>query len=370
MSARQQSATIAVFDFRYSISHLPTVSACQPFVRPGRLDAKGYPGLRKEKMKIGQILHLENRDAGFVQFQFSLPCSAIIARIVMAISIGTQLGSYEIAALLGKGGMGEVYRARDTKLKRDVAIKILPDEFARNADRVSRFQREAEVLASLNHPNIAGIYDLEEAHGSRFLVLELVEGDTLADILSKRGALPVDEALHIAKQICEALEAAHEKGIIHRDLKPANIKILPDGKVKVLDFGLAKAMEGKTSSANISNSPTLSMARTQQGLILGTAAYMSPEQASGKNLDKRTDIWAFGCVLYEMLTGRPAFEGDDVTRILARILEREPDWTLLPTGVPSRLKELLRLCLQKDVRKRRSDAADVRIDIEQAVSVE
>src|SRR5438093_12936203 len=281
MSARQQSATIAVFDFRYSISHLPTVSACQPFVRPGRLDAKGYPGLRKEKMKIGQILHLENRDAGFVQFQFSLPCSAIIARIVMAISIGTQLGSYEIAALLGKGGMGEVYRARDTKLKRDVAIKILPDEFARNADRVSRFQREAEVLASLNHPNIAGIYDLEEAHGSRFLVLELVEGDTLADVLSKRGALPVDEALHIAKQICEALEAAHEKGIIHRDLKPANIKLTPEDKVKVLDFGLAKALAGDARDVDASNSTTISMTETQHGVILGTAADIGLEQTIG-----------------------------------------------------------------------------------------
>src|SRR5438093_2741828 len=190
MSARQQSATIAVFDFRYSISHLPTVSACQPFVRPGRLDAKGYPGLRKEKMKIGQILHLENRDAGFVQFQFSLPCSAIIARIVMAISIGTQLGSHEITALLGKGGMGEVYRARDTKLKRDVAIKILPDEFARDADRVSRFQREAELLAALNHSNIAGIHELAVAGSARFLVLELVEGETLAERIA-RGALPV-----------------------------------------------------------------------------------------------------------------------------------------------------------------------------------
>src|SRR5438093_3997643 len=344
MSARQQSATIAVFDFRYSISHLPTVSACQPFVRPGRLDAKGYPGLRKEKMKIGQILHLENRDAGFVQFQFSLPCSAIIARIVMAISIGTQLGSHEITALLGKGGMGEVYRARDTKLKRDVAIKILPDEFARDADRVSRFQREAELLASLNHPNIAGIYDLEEAHGSRFVVVELVEGDTLADILSKRGALPVDEALHIAKQICEALEAAHEKGIIHRDLKPANIKVMADGKVKVLDFGLAKAMEPNATNAALSNSPTLSLAATNAGVILGTAPYMSPEQAKGRTVDKRTDIFAFGAVLFEMLAGRPALDGQDVSEILARIVMAEPDWSRLPGSVSPRIRELLRRC--------------------------
>src|SRR5688572_16596664 len=196
--------------------------------------------------------------------------------------------------------MGEVYRARDTKLKREVAIKILPDEFSRDPDRVGRFQREAEVLASLNHPNIAAIYDLQEANGSRFLVLELVEGETLAERI-KRGPLPVDEALNIAKSICEALEAAHEKGVIHRDLKPANVKITPDGKVKVLDFGLAKAFETEASKANLSQSPTLSLAATMQGMILGTAAYMSPEQAKGLTLDRRTDIFAFGAVLYEML---------------------------------------------------------------------
>ena len=217
----------------------------------------------------------------------------------MGVTIGTQLGSYEITALLGKGGMGEVYRAKDAKLKREVAIKILPEEFSRDHDRASRFQREAEVLASLNHSNIAAIYDLQEAGGRRFLVLELVEGETLADRIA-RGPVPVDEALQIAKQICEAFEAAHEKGIVHRDLKPANVKITPEGKLKVLDFGLAKAMETGPAGATMANSPTLSMAATNAGVILGTAAYMSPEQARGKGIDKRSDIWAFGCVLYEM----------------------------------------------------------------------
>jgi eukaryotic-like serine/threonine-protein kinase len=285
----------------------------------------------------------------------------------MSLEVGQQLGSYEIVSLLGKGGMGEVYRARDSKLKRDVAIKVLPEEFSRDHDRVSRFQREAEVLASLNHTNIGSIYDLQEANGSRFLIMELVEGETLAERI-QRGALPVDEALQIAKSICEALEAAHEKGIIHRDLKPSNVKILPDGKVKVLDFGLAKAVETSPANPAVSHSPTLSMAATNAGLILGTAAYMSPEQAKGRHVDRRTDIFAFGCVLYEMLTGRAAFDGEDVTDILSRILQREPDWTLLPSNVPARIRELLQLCLQKDVRKRRSDAADVRIDIEQALA--
>ncbi len=285
----------------------------------------------------------------------------------MGVTIGTQLGSVEILSLLGRGGMGEVYRARDTKLKREVAIKILPDEFSRDHDRVARFQREAEVLASLNHPNIAAIYDLEEANGSRFLVLELVEGETLAERI-KRGPIPVDESLNIAKSICEALEAAHEKNVVHRDLKPANVKITPEGKVKVLDFGLAKAFAAEASKANLSQSPTLSMAATNAGVILGTAAYMSPEQAKGRTVEKRTDIFAFGCVLYEMLTGRPAFEGEDIPEILSRVLQREPDWALLPANVPPRIQELLRLCLKKDIRKRRSDAADVRIDIEEALT--
>jgi serine/threonine protein kinase len=225
----------------------------------------------------------------------------------MSVDVGTRLGSLEITALLGKGGMGEVYRARDTKLKRDVAIKILPDEFSRDADRVSRFQREAELLASLNHPNIAAIYDVQEASGSRFLILELIEGETLADRIG-RGPIQVDEALDIAKYICEALEAAHEKGIVHRDLKPANVKITPEGKVKVLDFGLAKAMETQSPNATLSNSPTM-LSGTTGGMIVGTAAYMSPEQARGRAADQRSDVFALGCVLFEMLTGQQAFQG-------------------------------------------------------------
>jgi eukaryotic-like serine/threonine-protein kinase len=234
----------------------------------------------------------------------------------MSVTVGTQLGSHEIIGMLGKGGMGKVYRARDTKLKREVAIKILPDEFSRDPDRVRRFQREAEVLASLNHPNIAAIHSLEEANGSRFLVLELIEGETLAERI-QRGPVPIDEALGIAKSICEALEAAHEKGIVHRDLKPANIKLTRAGQVKVLDFGLAKVREVE-AVPDISNSPTL-LSGSTPGVVMGTAAYMSPEQARGKQVDKRTDIWAFGCVLYEMLTAKQAFSGEDLTEILTRL---------------------------------------------------
>src|SRR5512147_1102695 len=220
--------------------------------------------------------------------------------------IGKTLGNFEITSQLGRGGMGEVYQAKDQKLGRDVAIKVLPEKFATDADRLARFQREAKLLASLNHPNIAAIYGLEESNGTSFLVLELVEGETLADQI-KRGPIPVEESLKLALQIAEALEAAHEKGVIHRDLKPANIKVTHDGKVKVLDFGLAKAFAGEQAELNLSNSPTLSEAATKQGFILGTAAYMSPEQARGRAVDKRADIWAFGVVLFEMLTGRSLF---------------------------------------------------------------
>src|ERR1700694_2587007 len=229
----------------------------------------------------------------------------------MTIAGGTRLGSYEVVGAIRAGGMGEVYRAHDTKLGRDVAIKVLPEAFAHDADRLSRFQREAKMLASLNHTNIATIHGLEQSGGTSYLVMELVSGETLAERVKGDGAVPIEEALAIAKQIAEALEAAHEKLIIHRDLKPANVKVTPEGKVKVLDFGLAKAFAGEVADSNPSQSPTLSAVATMQGVILGTAAYMSPEQAKGKAVDKRSDIWAFGCVLYELLTGKQTFAGDD-----------------------------------------------------------
>src|SRR5438093_1307294 len=281
----------------------------------------------------------------------------------MPLTIGTQLGSHEITALLGKGGMGEVYRARDTKLKPEVAIKILPEEFSRDRDRVSRFQREAEVLASLNHPNIAAIYDIEEVNETRFLVLELVEGATLAERI-QRGPIPVEEALDIAKHVCDALEAAHEKGIIHRDLKPANVKIAADGKVKVLDFGLAKAIENTPSPATMSNSPTLSVAATQAGMILGTAAYMSPEQAKGLQADARSDVFSFGAVLYEMLTGRQAFTGDTAAEVLASVLVRDADLSLIPPNLNPRIRELLQRCLEKNPKRRWQAVADLRAELE------
>src|ERR1700732_2219730 len=275
----------------------------------------------------------------------------------MAVSVGTHLGSYEVTAQIGAGGMGEVYQAHDTKLGRDVAIKVLPEAFARDPERLSRFQREAKMLASLNHPNIATIHGLEQSGGTSYLVMELVSGETLAERV-KAGPLGIEEALKIAVQIAEALEAAHEKQIIHRDLKPANVKLTPEGKVKVLDFGLAKAFEGDSANEDMGNSPTLSQAATMQGVILGTAAYMSPEQARGKSIDKRTDIWAFGCVLYELLTGKQAFHGDDVTDILAAVVRADPDWSRLPGSIPPNIRALLRRCLQKDKLLRLRDAGD------------
>ena len=269
-----------------------------------------------------------------------------------------RLGAYEVAAQIGEGGMGQVFRATDTKLKRQVAIKILPPALAADHDRLARFQREAEVLASLNHPHIAGIYGLEESDGVFALVMELVDGEDLSERIA-RGAIPIGEALPIAKQIAEALEAAHEQGIIHRDLKPANIKVREDGTVKVLDFGLAKAMEPAAGSAsNMSMSPTVtSPAMTQAGMILGTAAYMSPEQAKGRGADRRSDIWAFGCVLYEMLTGKRPFEGEDVSDTLAAILRGEPDWSRLPPDTPPPVAALIKRSLEKDRRSRIGDIA-------------
>jgi serine/threonine-protein kinase len=263
--------------------------------------------------------------------------------------------------------MGEVYRAHDTKLGRDVAIKVLPANFVDDPERLSRFQREARMLAALNHANIATIYGLEQCDGVTCLVMELVLGETLAERV-KTGPLGIEEALKVAVQIAEALEAAHEKSIIHRDLKPANVKVTPEGKVKVLDFGLAKAFAGDAANDDPSNSPTLSAAATMQGVILGTAPYMSPEQARGKVCDKRTDIWAFGCVLYELFTGRLAFQGDSTTEILAAVLKEEPDWKALPVCTPTKIRDLLGRCLQKDLRRRLHDAADARIEIEEALA--
>ena len=295
-----------------------------------------------------------------------LSTPAVANGIGAGIRIGQALGPYVISAQIGEGGMGEVYRARDTKLDRDVAIKVLPEAFAADADRVARFQREARTLASLDHPNIAIIHGLEQAGDVHALVMELVPGDDLSQRIV-RGAIPIDEALPIAKQIAEALEAAHERGIIHRDLKPANIKVRADGTVKVLDFGLAKVMEPFGAGSDVSQPPTLTIpAMTQAGMILGTAAYMSPEQARGRAVDKRTDIWAFGCVLYEMLTGHAVFTGDTLSDTIAAILDREPHWKALPEHTPSSVRRLLRRCLEKDPKRRLPDIADARLEIDEA----
>ena len=275
----------------------------------------------------------------------------------MAIPSGTKLGSYEITGAIGAGGMGEVYQAHDTRLGRDVTIKVLPEAFAQDPERLARFQREAKMLAALNHPNIATIYGLEQSGATNYLVMELVSGENLAERIKREGAFPIEEALAIARQIAEALEAAHEKGIIHRDLKPANVKVTPEGKVKVLDFGLAKAFEGDAASEDISNSPTLSMAATMQGVILGTAGYMSPEQARGKRVDKRADIWAFGVVLYELVTGQRLFEGEDAGHTLAAVIMKEPDLS----AVPAQVLPLLKRCLEKNPKKRLRDIGDMEL---------
>ena len=281
--------------------------------------------------------------------------------------IGTKLAHYEITSHLGTGGMGEVYQASDSKLGRNVAIKLLPEAFTHDPDRAARFEREARVLASLNHPNIAAIYGVEESGGRKFLVMELVGGETLAERI-RRSPIPVEEALGIAVQITEALEAAHEKGVVHRDLKPANIKITSEGKVKVLDFGLAKAFAADMDNSNLSNSPTLTMAATNAGIIIGTAAYMSPEQARGKTVDTRADVWAFGAVLYEMLTGKQAFHGEDVTEILAAVVMKEPSFDALPGKTPGPIRNLLRRCLEKNQKRRLQHIGEARIAIEDALA--
>jgi eukaryotic-like serine/threonine-protein kinase len=274
----------------------------------------------------------------------------------MGVAAGDRIGAYLILDKLGEGGMGEVYRARDTRLNRDVALKVLPELFARDPGRLARFTREAQLLASLNHPNIGAIYGIEQ----NALVMELVDGEDLSAIVT-RGPLPLAEVLPIAKQIADALEAAHEQGIIHRDLKPGNIKVKADGTVKVLDFGLAKALGPDVGSApDLMNSPTLTAPATQLGMIIGTAAYMAPEQARGKAVDRRADIWAFGAVLYEMLSGVRTFEGDDVSTTLASVLKDEPRWKALPADLPSPLTRLLRRCLEKDPKRRLSAIGDAR----------
>ena len=285
---------------------------------------------------------------------------------MMSLSPGTQLGHYEIVEAIGKGGMGEVYRARDSKLGRDVAIKVLPEAFTQDKDRLERFEREARLLAQLNHSNVATLYGVEESERRPFLVMELVEGETLAERIA-RGPMPLDEALHLFRQIAEGVEAAHEKGIIHRDLKPANIKISPDDTPKILDFGLAKAFAEKEATTDASQSPTLTKG-TALGVILGTAAYMSPEQARGSTLDKRTDIWAFGCCLYEALTGKKTFAGETVTDTLAAVMRAAPEWTALPTSTPTGIRTLLRRCLEKKLKERLPDIGSARLEIRDALN--
>jgi serine/threonine protein kinase/Tol biopolymer transport system component len=287
----------------------------------------------------------------------------------MSLAPGTRLGVCEVTGTLGAGGMGEVYRARDTRLNRDVAVKVLPDLFASDPERLARFEREAQVLASLNHPHIAQIYGFEESRGIRALIMELVAGETLADLVA-RGPIPIDQSLPVAGQIADALEAAHEAGIIHRDLKPANIRVRPDGTVKVLDFGLAKALDPAVSGPAVGprNSPTItSPMMTVRGVILGTAAYMAPEQARGRAVDRRADIWAFGVVLYEMLTGERLFGGDDPSDVLAAVLRQDIDWSQLPRSTPAPIRRLLERCLERDPKKRLRDIGDARIEIDEAL---
>ena len=345
--------------------------------------AEACAGDAAMRQEVESLLANESQAAGFM----STPAAALASGMTPdgTSFIGRQLGPYVIQAQLGAGGMGEVYRAHDTKLGRDVAIKILPRIFTSDPDRLTRFEREARLLAALNHPHIGAIYGLDHVEDVPALVLELVEGDTLADHIagsryrapdsaearspkSEARGLPLPDALKIASQIADALEAAHERGIVHRDLKPANIKITPAGVVKVLDFGLAKAMVGDASGPDLSHSPTITMGGTKEGVILGTAAYMSPEQARGRPVDKRTDVWAFGCVLYEMLTGRLAFPGDTLSDAIASILQGEPDWRAVPERTPSSIQRLLRRCLEKDPTRRLRDIGDARLEIEDCLS--
>jgi serine/threonine protein kinase/Tol biopolymer transport system component len=325
---------------------------------------KGDTALQQD---VEALLARANTAEHFLSAPIGAVAASVLAAEHGASLTGRQIGSYKVLALLGAGGMGNVYRAHDTKLRRDVAIKVVADAFLSNPERLARFEREAQVLATLNHPHIGAIYGLEEADGIRGLVLELVEGETIVERLTA-GPMPPQEALVAARQIADALEAAHEKGIVHRDLKPANIKITPDGTVKVLDFGLAKVFAKAGAGPDGSQLPTIAGEKTQEGVIAGTVAYMSPEQARGKEVDKRTDIWAFGCVLYEMLTARRAFGGETASDTIAAIIEREPDWRALPPRTPASIRRLIQRCLEKDHRRRMRDIGDARIDIEEALA--
>ena len=317
--------------------------------------------------EVHLLLNQPASTGSFMDFVGGSP-STQLGDVVANDLTGQQLGCYRVLSLLGRGGMGEVYRANDSRLRRDVAIKVLPARFTADADRLARFESEARMLAALNHPHIGAIYGFEDAHGMPALVLELVEGETLADRLHG-GPIPPREALVIARQIADALDAAHRKGIIHRDLKPANIKITPDGVVKVLDFGLAKAAANEIASTHNASQPaTGAIGATRVGLILGTAAYMSPEQARGLPVDARSDIWAFGCVLVQMLTGRPPFTGETVAATFAAIFEREPDWERLPRSLPSKMRDLLSRCLQRDPEQRLVNLATARMEIEAALT--
>jgi len=342
-------------------------------MEPGKREAylKGACAEDESLMKeVESLLANRSEAEGFMKHPAMEAAAKVLAReqenLPAQDLIGRTISHYRIVDRLGRGGMGEVFLAEDTSLNRKVALKFLPDIFSGDPEPLARFEREAKLLASLNHPNIAAIHGLEAANGKSFLVLELVEGETLAQRIAK-GPLPIDEALEACRQIAEGVEAAHEKGIIHRDLKPANVKITPEGKIKVLDFGLAKAFQEETSAADASHSPTLTDQMTRPGVILGTAAYMAPEQAKGKALDKRADIWAFGCILYECLTGRRSFQGETVTETLASILKGEPDWQALPPASTLKVKDLLHRCLQKDPKERLHDIADARIEISQAI---
>jgi serine/threonine-protein kinase len=339
--------------------------ALDPSQRTAFLDSScgSDPDLRAE---VQSLISMHEAPGDFLNLPAYEIGASLLGELQATSLTGKPLGHYKILDCIGTGGMGEVYRASDTHLDRSVAIKVLPDIFSGDPERLARFEREAKLLASLDHPNIAAIHGLEETDGRHFLVLELVEGETLAQRLSK-GPLPVDEALEICRQIAEGMEAAHERGIIHRDLKPANVKITPQGKVKLLDFGLAKVLANETPSVDSLQSPTITETMTRPGAVLGTAAYMSPEQATGKPVDKRADIWAFGVVLFEMLTGQQLFKGETVSETLAAVLKSEPEWKRLPPNLHPRIRLLLERCLEKEAKNRYSGISDARVDIQKVL---